>query len=173
MLLPIIKYGSSLLRQKTLEVSSKEKYRELVDNLFDSLNTKEGIGLAAPQIGVLKKIFVIDVSFNEEKEDEVQHFRKAFINPSVLRKSDEEVYYKEGCLSIPGIYEDVLRPESITVNYFDSDFNFIEENLDGIVARVFQHEYDHLEGVLFIDRLNPLKRKLLSGKLSQIKKSDK
>jgi len=171
MQLPIVKYGSSLLRQHTLDVLPEEKYRELVNNLFDSLNTKEGIGLAAPQIGILKKMFVIAVPLNDDKGDKVLYLRRAFINPVVINKSDVKVYYNEGCLSIPGIYEDVLRSESINVRYFDKDFNLVEEQLDGIVARVFQHEYDHLEGVLFIDRLNPLKRKLLARKLNQIKKN--
>jgi peptide deformylase len=171
MQLPIVKYGSSLLRQHTLDVLPVENFHELVTNLFDSLNTKEGIGLAAPQIGILKKMFMIAVPLNDEKGDEVLHFKKAFINPSIINKSDEKVYYNEGCLSIPGIYEDVLRSKSINVRYFDRDFNPVEEQLDGIVARVFQHEYDHLDGVLFIDRINPLKRKLLTSKLNQIKKN--
>jgi peptide deformylase len=167
---PIVKYGSTLLRKQTLDVLPGEKYHELIDNLFDSLNTKEGIGLAAPQIGVLKKMFVIEAPLNDEESEEELYFKKVFINPTMIDKSEKKGYYKEGCLSIPGIYEDVLRPESIKVKYFDTDFNSVEEQLDGIIARVFQHEYDHLEGVLFIDRLNPLKRKLLARKLNQIKK---
>lgn len=159
------------MRQQTLDVLPEEKYYELVTDLFDSLNTKEGIGLAAPQIGVLKKMFVIATPINNEQGDEVNFFKKVFINPSIIDKSDKKVFYNEGCLSIPGIYEDVLRSESITVSYSDSDFNNIEEKLDGIVARVFQHEFDHLNGILFIDHLNPSKRKSLFNKLNRIKKN--
>ncbi len=168
---PIFKYGSSLLRQNSLEVFPEEKYLDLVENLFDSLDKKEGVGLAAPQIGILKRMFVIAVPINEDKEDKIQYFKKAYINPAIIDKSNTEIYYNEGCLSIPGIYEDVLRPESINVSYFDSDFNYFEEELDGIVARVFQHELDHLNGVLFIDHINSLKRKLLFSKLNRIKKN--
>ncbi len=168
---PIFKYGSSLLRQNSLEVFPDDKYLDLIENLFDSLDTKEGIGLAAPQIGILKRIFVIAVPINEGKEDKMQYFKKAYINPAIINKSNTKIYYNEGCLSIPGIYENVLRPESINVSYFDSDFNYFEEELNGIVARVFQHEIDHLNGVLFIDHINSLKRKLLFSKLNRIKKN--
>jgi peptide deformylase len=171
MQLPIIKYGSSILRQLSLEVKPEDNYRDLIDDLFYSLNPKEGIGLAAPQIGVLKRVFVVVVPFKDDEQKDSQLFKKAFINPTILWKRSERVIYNEGCLSIPDIFENVLRPEKITVTYFDKNFSFIVEDLNGIIARVFQHEYDHLNGVLFIDQINPLKRRLLSNKLNRIKKN--
>jgi len=170
MKMPVIKYGSSILRQQAQEVMPHENYSELSDCLFESLNTKEGVGLAAPQIGILKRVFVIAVSIDENEQENALQFKKAYINPAIIWKSQEQIYYNEGCLSIPDIFEDVLRPESINVTYYDSNFNLVEEQLDGIVARIFQHEYDHLDGILFIDRINLLKRKLLANKLKQIKR---
>lgn len=143
---------------------------EITEMLFDTLNKNEGIGLAGPQINHLKRIFVIDTSPLLEDDINVERFKDVFINPLIINRSTENEIYKEGCLSFPGIYEDVIRPEKILVRYHDISFNIIEKELDGIKARIFQHEFDHLEGILFIDKINPLKLKLLYGKLNKIKK---
>jgi peptide deformylase len=170
MQVPIVKYGSSILRQHTNDVLPEDNPSEIAINLFETLYNQDGIGLAAPQIGILKRMFVIIAPVDNTEQEDTQLFEKAFINPTILWKSLEQIYYNEGCLSIPDIFEDVLRPKSIRVSYCDINLNSIEEQLDGIVARVFQHEYDHLDGILFIDLINPLKRKLLANKLNQIKK---
>ncbi len=171
MMKSIVKYGSFLLRKHSQEISIDEDYSSLITDLFDSLNTDEGIGLAAPQIGVSKRAFVVAVPVEDQSSQEIHLFKKAFINPSIVSVSEQKVLYNEGCLSIPNIFENVLRPEKVVVNYFDENFTLIEEELNGITARVFQHEFDHLNGVLFIDHINTLKRKILAGKLNQIKKN--
>jgi peptide deformylase len=141
--------------------------------LLETLKNAGGIGLAAPQTGLLKRAFVIDTSPLLEDDNSIMKYEQTFINPEIVWQSDYKTYYNEGCLSIPDIFEDVLRPEKITVRYFDENFNRIEEELDGIKARIFQHEFDHLEGILFIDKLNILKRKLLTGRLNKIANSYK
>ncbi len=166
----IIKYGSPILRKKSVEITENDNVALIVENLFSTLKKEGGLGLAGPQVGILKQIFVIDTSPLTEEDSLITKIENAIVNPEIVGLSEEKEYYNEGCLSIPGIYEDVLRPETIDVRYYDINFNLIEERLDGIKARIFQHEYDHLEGILFIDRLSPLKRKLLSGKLNKIKK---
>jgi peptide deformylase len=168
--LKIIKYGSPILRKKSAEITDNDNVVLIAENLFSSLKKEGGLGLAGPQVGILKKIFVIDTSPLTEEDSLITKIEEAIVNPEIVWFSKEKDYYNEGCLSIPGIYEDVLRPQTIDVRYYDINYNLIEERLDGIKARIFQHEYDHMEGILFIDRLSPLKRKLLSGKLNKIKK---
>ena len=170
MIVPIIKYGSSLLRKHTSVITKDDNSAQIVANLFDTLKTEAGIGLAGPQIGLLKRLFVMDTSPLTDDDSSVEKIEEAVINPEIVEKSSETVIYNEGCLSIPGIYRDVIRPEKIRVRYQDVSFNTIEKELDGIQARIFQHEYDHLDGILFIDRLNSIERKLLAGKLSKIRK---
>jgi peptide deformylase len=126
--------------------------------------------LAGPQINLLKRAFVIDTSPLIEDDITIEKFEGVFINPVILDRSTENEIYKEGCLSIPGIYEEVERPAKIWVKYHDPSFNVIEEELDGIKARIFQHEFDHLEGILFIDKISQLNRKLITVKLNKIKK---
>ncbi|MDD3321962.1 MAG: peptide deformylase [Paludibacter sp.] len=167
--LKIIKYGSHILREKSIEVIEKDNIALIVENLFSTLKKEGGLGLAGPQVGIQKRIFVIDTSPLAEEDLSIPKIEKAIVNPEIVGFSKENGYYTEGCLSIPGIYENVLRPKNIDVRYYDINFNLIEESLDGIKARIFQHEYDHLEGVLFIDRLSSMQRKLLSRKLNRIK----
>jgi peptide deformylase len=171
MIVPIIKYGSPILRKHSTDVTGEDNPVQLSENLLDTLKKAGGIGLAAPQAGILKRVFVMDTSPLIDKNNDIEKYEQAFINPQIIWKNDDNIYYNEGCLSIPGINEDILRPGKIRVRYFDINFNIIEEELDGLIARIFQHEYDHLDGILFIDKLNPLKRKLLNGKLNKIKKS--
>jgi peptide deformylase len=168
--LKIIKYGSPILRKKSAKITDSDNVALISENLFAVLKKEGGLGLAGPQVGILKQVFIMDTSLLAEEDSSIAKIEKAIVNPEIIAFSKEKSYYNEGCLSIPGIYEDVLRPETIDVRYDDINFNRIEERLDGIKARIFQHEYDHLKGVLFIDKLSPLKRKLLSGKLNRIKR---
>ena len=170
MILPLVIYGSHMLRQLSSEVHEDDLPEELSVNMLDTLKKHGGIGLAGPQVGLLKRIFVMDTAPLQEDDSRISKVEQVFINPRILEKSTDLVIYNEGCLSIPGIYRGVERPEKIRVSYQNLLFETIEEELDGVRARIFQHEYDHLEGVLFIDKLSPLQRKLITGKLRKIRK---
>ncbi|HZK61979.1 MAG TPA: peptide deformylase [Anaerovoracaceae bacterium] len=170
MVVTIILYGSSILRKHSEEVTEEDNILDISQMLFDTLKKAEGIGLSCPQINLLKRAFVIDTSPLVENDLSIERFEGVFINPVIIDSSSEKEIYKEGCLSFPGIYEDVSRPEKILIKYQNTSFNIIEEELDGIKARIFQHEFDHLEGILFIDKISLIKRKLLTGKLNKIKK---
>lgn len=171
MIVPIIKYASTLLRKHSIDITGKDNPAQLSQNLLDILKKAGGIGLAAPQTGILKRAFIIDTSPLSEDDNNIEKIAKAFFNPEITWRSDDKIYYREGCLSIPDIFEDIIRPKKIRAKYFDANLNIIEDEFEGLLARIFQHEYDHLDGILFIDKLNPLKRKLLNGKLNKIKKS--
>lgn len=166
--MPIVIYGSSVLRKKTFELDAGDDFVHLAENMKETLKNASGIGLAGPQVGLLKSIFVIDTTPLEN--DGIEPFEKVYLNPEVLDYDTNKTFYDEGCLSIPGIYEDVKRPEKVEVRYRDLNFDQKEEILDGLVARIFQHEYDHLQGILFVDRLSALRRKLIRGKLHHIAK---
>jgi len=166
----IITYGSSILRKKSVIVSEKDNITEITENLFDTLSKSNGIGLAGPQIGVLKRVFVIDTTIMTQKDNSIDNIKQSYINPSITWKSEESIIYSEGCLSIPEIYEEVERPEKIRVNYFDQQLISITRELEGLEARIFQHEFDHLDGILFIDKINPLKRIILKNRLKKIEK---
>jgi peptide deformylase len=170
MVVPIILYGSQVLRKHSLEITEEDNISEISEMLFDTLKKAEGIGLACPQINLLKRAFAIDTSPLITKDITIEKFERVFINPVILCKSKEVEIYNEGCLSIPGIYEEVIRPYKIRVRYQDISLITFEEDLDGLKARIFQHELDHLSGILFIDKLNLLRRKLIAGKLRKIKK---
>jgi peptide deformylase len=171
MVVPIVIYGSSVLRQRSNDLEGNYDIVLLADNMKETLRNARGLGLAAPQVGLLKNIFIIDTSpFEDEGIEQIQ---KAYINPEILNFGDDHIYFNEGCLSIPEIFEDVYRPEKIEVRYRDEQFNQHEEVLDGLIARIYQHEYDHLEGILFIDRLSALRRKLIRGKLNHLKRTTK
>jgi len=171
MILPVIKYGSPLLRRRASEIDKGDPFTELASNMSLTLKQAKGIGLAGPQVGVLKNIIIIDTSpFMDEGIVTVE---KAYFNPVILNCSDSMETYNEGCLSIPEIHEDIMRPDKIEVRYRDEHFEWHEEVLDGIVARIFQHEYDHLQGVLFIDHLNTVKKMLIRNKLKEIKSTFK
>jgi peptide deformylase len=171
MILPIHKYGSPVLRKKAFNIDKGDLFKEIAENMTLTLKKSDGIGLAGPQVGTLKNIFIIDTTTLKDKGFE--KVEKAYFNPVIIHYSDNTVCYNEGCLSIPGINEEVLRPDKIEVRYLDENFDWREEVLDGLIARIFQHEYDHLQGVLFIDRLSQLKKKLIKEKLQEIKKREK
>ena len=169
MILPILKYGSSILRKHPSAFTNEDNPMQISGDLFDTLKKEGGLGLAAPQVGIMKRAFVIDTSALFADNQEFEKYEHFFMNPEILWQSPKEVYFKEGCLSIPGIWEDVLRADKIRIRYSDIHFNTVEEEFEGIKARIFQHEYDHLEGILFIDRLSRLRRKFLTSKLDKIK----
>jgi len=174
MIFPIEIYGASILRQKTKEIDFKNidnnELTKLIDSMFETMYASDGVGLAAPQVGHILRIFVIDASEMDKNDPELQNFKKVFINPIIIKKFGENKVFNEGCLSLPGIREDIVRPDNIIIRYYDENFEFHEETYSGIKSRIIQHEYDHLEGILFIDHLSPLKRKLLQGKLNKISK---
>ena len=149
----------------------KSEINPLAENMMETLKKQGGIGLAAPQVGWLKNLFVIDTTPFENEG--VEKLEKVFINPEICEMSTDTDYFNEGCLSIPGIFEEVKRPEKVAVRYQDIDSKWQEEELSGITSRIFQHEYDHLQGILFIDRISNLRKKTLHKKLFYIVRKNK
>ena len=170
MIYPIVKYPEQVLLKKAEPVTEfNAELKQLADDMFESMYAAEGIGLAAPQIGKSIRLFIVDGTVLED-EPAMQDFKKAFINPQIIEETGDAWEYEEGCLSIPNIREKVARKEKLKIKYFDEAWNLKEEVYDGLKARIIQHEYDHIEGKLFIDYLKPLKRKMLKGKLDDISK---
>ncbi len=169
MIYPVSVFGDPVLR-KTAEPITKDfpDLNVFIQNMFDTMYNSDGVGLAAPQVGQAIRVFVIDTLSTEE--DELEGVKKAFINPVIIEKTGDEWVMNEGCLSLPEIREDVIRPESVRIKYLDEDLIEHEEIYNGFTSRVIQHEYDHLEGVMFVDYLNPLKKRILKGKLTAISK---
>jgi peptide deformylase len=169
MIHPIVLFGDPVLKKKAKTIEPGElDLAQLIEDMFETMDAANGVGLAAPQIGRSVRLFVIDTSpMEENKEDSV---RKAYINPEIVEEWGEEWAFEEGCLSIPGIREDVFRPENIKIRYQDSEWNWHEEELDDMKSRVIQHEYDHIEGILFTDYLSAFKKRLLKNKLANISK---
>lgn len=171
MIKPIVAYGTPVLRKVAAEISKDyPDLQTIIKNMYDTLESSEGVGLAAPQVGLSIRLFIVDANGFAEDYPDAKGFKRTFINPQILETSGKEWLFNEGCLSFPGIFEDVSRPSDVKLRYFDEQFVEHTETFTGICARIIQHEYDHLEGKCFIDRLNPLKRKLLSGKLNNILK---
>ncbi|MBN1108634.1 MAG: peptide deformylase [Bacteroidales bacterium] len=170
MAVPIILYGSSVLRKNSDVITGGDNITRIAAMLTATLKRAQGIGLAAPQINILKRIFAIDTSALAAEDRSIENFEGIFINPSIIEYNSRPLVYREGCLSIPEIFEEVTRPEKIVVRYQDQNLGTHETEMDGIKARVFQHELDHLNGILFIDKINILKRKLLTSRLNRIKK---
>ena len=181
MILPIVVYGDPVLRKVGDEIDKDyEGLQDLIKNMFETMYNANGVGLAAPQIGKAIRLFVIDTQpFSESDDDEddeftpeqkkqLQAFKKVFINARILNEEGEEWKFNEGCLSIPKIREDVNRKPNIEIEYLDENFKKHKEKYDGVIARVIQHEYDHIEGKLFTDIISPFKRKMISGKLADI-----
>lgn len=171
MILPITIYGHPVLRKVAKDID--KDYPELekfMADMWDTMYYSDGVGLAAPQVGRSIRMFVLDCSSFAEDEPELEGFKKMFINAEITERTGEEWVMSEGCLSIPGLNEDVKRPETITIEYFDENWEFHEETYSGFAARVIQHEYDHLEGKMFTDHVSPLKKRLLRGKLAAISK---
>ena len=169
---PILAYGDPVLRRKAISVEPDEypHIKELVTNMYETMYSARGVGLAAPQVGMSMRLFVVDVSPFEDEEPALKDFKRAFINASILDESGDEWAFNEGCLSIPDIREDVLRKPVIRMSYYDEHWKHHEETFKGMAARVIQHEYDHIEGKLFTDRLSPLRKRLIEKKLNDISK---
>lgn len=178
MILPIVAYGAPVLKKEAVEISNEyPNLDQLIENMWETMYASNGVGLAAPQIGLSIRLFVIDAApFSEDEElDEAEvtllkTFKKAFINPTIIEEDGPIWEFNEGCLSIPDVREDVSRHERIRIHYWDEQFKEQELVLTGLAARVVQHEYDHIEGVLFTDHLSPLKRRLIKNKLTAISK---
>lgn len=170
MIYPIVAYGNPILKKESEEIKEGENLSELIQDMFSTMDNANGVGLAAPQINKGIRLFVIDSSLMLDEGDEEKGVRKTFINPIILDEYGDEFGFEEGCLSIPEIRADVFRPEKLTIEYFDENWNLKEEEFSGLTARVIQHEYDHLEGILFIDYLKGLKKRMVKSKLIDISK---
>ncbi|HXB12475.1 MAG TPA: peptide deformylase [Bacteroidia bacterium] len=178
MVLPILAYGDPILKKKAVDITKDHpNLKQVIDNMFDTMHNAKGVGLAAPQVGLSIRLFVVDSSpFAEDKEDtdekkkELMNFKKVFINAQILTEDGNKWKFNEGCLSIPSIREDVERKPKIIIQYLDENFKSHKETYDGVRARIIQHEYDHIEGILFTDRINPLRKQLLKRKLSEVSK---
>jgi peptide deformylase len=167
MIYPIVAYGDPVLRKVARDITKDElDLPQLVADMYETMHNAEGIGLAAPQIGLDIRVFVVDGSGTNEEE--LKDFKEVFINPVILQEEGAPWGYEEGCLSIPNIREEVKRPAKLLISYLDLDWVPREAEFSGLRARVVQHEYDHLQGKLFIDHLSPLRRRLLNGKLNDI-----
>lgn len=189
MIFPIVAYGDPILKKEADEISKDfPDLKRLIADMYETMYHASGVGLAAPQIGKSIRMFIVDGSpFAQDDEDDknddddeghdpkaegIENFKKVFINPVIEDESGEEWGFREGCLSIPKIREEVFRKENIKITYFDENWVFHEETYDGYAARIIQHEYDHIDGILFTDHLTPLKRRLLSKRLQNISKGE-
>lgn len=173
MTLPIVAYGDPVLKRKATSIQKDDAdWSTLIENMFETMENAEGVGLAAPQIGQSIRLFVVDTvqMENPKKNPDYKGIRRAFINAEMIEESGEEWKYEEGCLSIPNIREDVSRMPVIKIKYLDENWEERTDTFNGINARVIQHEYDHIEGILFTDHINPLKKRLLQRKLDKISK---
>lgn len=173
MIYPIVAYGDPVLKKKAVDITKDyEGLAEVIENMWETMYAANGVGLAAPQIGKSIRLFVVDATPFEEDEPELADFKKVFINARILEETGDKWPFNEGCLSIPKIREDINRHEDIVIEYYDENFKKHTETYGGMAARVIQHEYDHIEGILFVDHLSPLRKRLLSGKLSDISKGN-
>lgn len=173
MIYPITAYGDPVLKEPAQDIPKDyEGLNELIEDMFTTMYHAHGVGLAAPQISKGIRLFVIDSEPMMDEGDEGKGVKKAFINPEIIEEDGEEWGFEEGCLSIPGVREVVYRPERIVIRYFDQDWNEHTDTYDGMTARVIQHEYDHIEGILFTDHLTGLKKRLIKNKLTKISKGE-
>ncbi len=176
MILPIVGYGDPVLRKECEEITPEyPQLKELLSNMFETMKHAYGVGLAAPQIGLPIRLFVVDTNpfsededLSEEERNFLATFSRAFINAKIIKEEGEEWAFNEGCLSIPGVREDVYRKPNITIEYYDENFEKRTEKFSGYAARVIQHEYDHIEGILFTDKISSLKKKLNAKRLQNI-----
>ena len=178
MILPIVAYGDPVLRKTAKEIEKDyPKLHELIASMWETMYQANGVGLAAPQIGLPIRLFLVDTTpfsddddLSKEEQKALNGFKKVFINAKIEEETGQEWAFNEGCLSIPDIREDVNRKDTITITYMDEQFKKYTETYDGLLARVIQHEYDHIQGILFTDKLSSLKRRLLKGRLANISK---
>lgn len=173
MILPIYAFGQKVLKQTGKEIAEDhEGLDELITNMWETMYNAKGIGLAAPQVGKSLRLFLVDTKQIEEEEKELEGIKQVFINAEMIEETGVAMNYEEGCLSIPDIRGDVIRQPNIRLRYHDENFDLKEEEFSGINARVIQHEYDHIEGRLFTERLQPLKKRLIKRKLDNIRKGN-
>lgn len=182
MILPIVAYGDPILKKEAEDIDQDyPELKQLIDDMYETMYAAHGVGLAAPQIGKSIRLFIVDgAPFAEDEEDTepdprakgIESFKKVFINPIIEEEEGEEWGFHEGCLSIPKIREEVYRKEKVHISYYDEQFKLHQETYEGYAARIIQHEYDHIDGVLFTDHLSPLKRRLLTKRLQNISKGD-
>jgi len=178
MILPIVAYGDSVLKKKAEPITqSYPDLGVLIANMFDTMYGAYGVGLAAPQVGLSIRLFVIDTEpfaddedLSKEEQEAMKNFKQVFINPQILDENGDEWAFNEGCLSIPDVREDVFRKPTITIKFQDEKFETHTKTFTGLIARVIQHEYDHIEGVLFTDRLSAFKKRIIKGRLNNISK---
>ena len=171
MILPIYVYGQPVLRKEAEDITPDyPNLKELIANMFETMNRADGVGLAAPQIGLPIRVVTIDLDVMSDDLPEFKDFRRAYINPHILEVGGEEVSMEEGCLSLPGIHEAVKRPDRIHVTYLDEELKDHDEWVEGYLARVMQHEFDHLDGKMFIDHLSALRKQMIKGKLGAMLK---
>lgn len=176
MILPIIAYGDKVLRKKCVDIDADyPKLEKLIADMKDTMQNALGVGLAAPQINKAIRLFLVDTTpfaddddLSKKEQEELKNFDRIFINAKITKETGDEWAFNEGCLSIPNIREDVFRQDTITIEYVDENFKKHKETLDGLIARVVQHEYDHIEGILFTDKLSSLKKKLIKKRLDKI-----
>ena len=173
MILPIVAYGHPCLKKVAIDIEPDyPDLKQFIDDLWETMYHSEGVGLAAPQVNRSIRVFVIDASPFADKYPEAKDFKKVFINAEIYEESGEEFSFNEGCLSFPGLREDIIRKPVIRIRYLDEEFVEHDETYDGVVARVIQHEYDHIEGIVFVDRVSTLKKMLLKGRLTDISKGN-
>ena len=178
MILPIVAYGDPILKKRASEINKETpKLKEIIANMYESMYGAHGVGLAAPQVGLSIRLFLVDTSpfaedegYSLEEQKQLKSFKRTFINAKIIEEFGEEWSFNEGCLSIPNVREEVLRRSEIRIEFQDENFKKHIETFDGLIARVIQHEYDHIEGVLFTDKVSSLKKRLLKGKLTNISK---
>lgn len=169
MIYPIVIYGSQVLRNKSENITPDyPDFKKLVEDMFLTLEEAEGVGLAAPQIGKNIRLFIVDCTPWGEDDPSLADYRKVFVNAEIYERSEETSLFEEGCLSLPGLHENVRRPVSIRMRYLDENFVEHDEEFTGRPARVIQHEYDHIEGLVFTDNLSPLRRNLIKNKLQKM-----
>jgi peptide deformylase len=171
MILPIVAYGDPVLKKRAADIEKNYPGLEsLIENMYETMYNSNGVGLAAPQIGLSIRLFIVDGAPFEEEE--VKDFKHVFINPVIKEESGEPWKFNEGCLSIPGIREDIQRKEEVRIEYYDENWKHHKKTLNGLAARIVQHEYDHIEGILFTDRISPLRKRVLKNKLADISRGD-
>lgn len=170
MIYPIVAYGDPVLKKMAADIRKEEFDPKLIDDMFETMHNAGGIGLAAPQIGKSIRLFIADASPLEDET--IGEFKKVFINPTILEEFGDDWAYEEGCLSIPGIRGEVVRPSKVKIHYFDENWVEHTDEFDGMPARIIQHEYDHIDGILFVEHLSSLRRQLLKNKLVNISKGD-
>lgn len=175
MIVPILAYGNPILKKIGLPITKDyPDLKDIIENMFETMHNANGLGLAAPQIGLSIRLFIVDgvPLYKDGKAEELKDFRKVFINARMINQEGENWSYNEGCLSIPSIREDIYRQPSITLNYLDENFNEFTEEFKGLQARIIQHEYDHIDGVLFTDRISFIRKRMLKNKLLDVSKGN-